>query len=185
MANEASAQEAVSLGSVVNRIAGLLAHGGGVLTTGDVAALRRMEPRRPAAAFFKLEGAVLEPQLPGDPATRMEAETRWAATVVGLAHLGELHHPGVRLGRALVDAGFSEFRFARLLRADAERLVDELPMLARFLAAKNVPADWVGAARLILSSGRRDEETTRRQLARDYYSAVAAAGRKQSVTEKP
>jgi len=64
-------------------------------------------------------------------------------------------------------------RFARLVQADAEQLVDELQSLARFLAAKDVPADWAAAARLILSSGRADEEDIRRHLARDYYGAMA------------
>lgn len=185
MTNATSDPEAVSLGSIVNQIAGVLRHGGGLLTTGDVAAIRRMQPERPAAAFFKLESVVLDPQLPGEPTARIDAETRWAAIVVGLAHLGALHQPGLRLGRALVAAELSEFRFARLIRADVERLVDELPMLARFLAAKNVSADWVGAAQLILSSGRKDEESARRELARDYYSAVAGKDRNHSVRESP
>jgi CRISPR system Cascade subunit CasB len=185
MATEVSAPESASLASIVSRIAGLIEHGGGILTAGDAAALRRMDPREPAAAFFKLEGAVLDTQLPNEPDARIEAETRWAAIVVGLAHLGMLHKPGIPLGRALVRAQFSELRFARLIRADTERLVDELPMMARVLAAKAVPADWTGAALLLLSLGRRDEETSRRQLARDFYSAATLADRNQLATEKP
>ncbi|MGI8498966.1 MAG: type I-E CRISPR-associated protein Cse2/CasB [Gemmatimonadaceae bacterium] len=103
---------------------------------------------------------------------RPERETRWSAIIVGLAYLGELHRPGATLGRALVAAGFSELRFSRLLRADGERLLDELPMLARFLAAKDTPADWVQAAWLILSADQIGEEKARRNLARDYYSAL-------------
>lgn len=174
MTGEASAKESGSLGSVVNRLAGMLDHGAGVLSAGDVAALRRMDPHRPAASFFKVEGLVLNDHLPDDPNTRREMETRWAAIIVGLAHLGDLHRPQQRLGRALVEAGYSDLRFSRLLRADADRLVDELPMLARFLAAKGVAADWVQAALLVLSAGRRDEEDVRRRLARDYYGALAS-----------
>lgn len=170
---EAPARGTSSLGSVVNRIAGLLEHGGGVLSSGEVAALRRMDPWKPAAAFFKIAGLVLDEQLPGELNTRQEDETRWSAIIVGLAYLGQLHRPGMNLGRALFEAAFSELRFSRLLRADSDRLVDELPMLARFLAAKNTPADWAQAAWLILSSNRNDEETARRNLARDYYSALA------------
>lgn len=173
MTADASAAEPAGLPSVVNRIAGLLAHPGSALTTGDIAALRRMDPRRPTAAFFKLEGVVLDDHLPANADARIGSETRWAAIIVGLAHLEELHRPGMRLGRALVDADFSELRFARLLNADADRLIDELPMLARFLATKGVPADWAGAAQLILSAGRGDEEPARRRLARDYYGALA------------
>lgn len=166
--------ESVGIDAVVHRIAGLLTHGGGVLTSGDVAVLRRMDPRRVQAPFLKLAGVVLDDQLPSSPLAREIEETRWAAVVVGLAHLGGLHRPGVRLGGALVDAHYSELRFSRLLRADGDRLLDELPALARFLSAKGIPTDWSGAAWLILSAGRAHEERTRRALARTYYGALAA-----------
>jgi CRISPR system Cascade subunit CasB len=131
-----------------------------------------MDPRRPPAAFFKMEGLALDSYLPGEHDRRIDSETRWAVVVLGLAHLGDLHVGERRLGHALAEAGYSELRFARLLQADSEQLVDELPLLARFLAAKGVPADWSTAARLILSAGRSDEEDTRRHLARDYYGAL-------------
>jgi CRISPR type I-E-associated protein CasB/Cse2 len=161
-----------SIDALVGRLAGLLQYGGDTLSAGDVAALRRMDPTRPAAAFFKLTGVALNEEL-GAGSAREEMETRWASIVVGLAHLGGLHRSGARLGQALANSGFSELRFSRLLRADAPRLVDELPTLAMFLTAKAVPVDWAGAAWLILSAGRSDEETTRRRLARDYYRALA------------
>jgi len=159
-----------TLASIVHRIAGLLSHGGGILTTGDVASLRRMDPHRiDSPGFYKLAAAVLDQDLHGD------TETRWAALMVGLAHLGDLNRPGARLGHALVEAGLSELRFSRLIRADAERLLDEIPAIARFLAAKGVAADFADAAYLLLSAGRKDEETTRRHLARDYYGALERA----------
>ena len=163
-----------TIGSLVNTVAGLL-RSSPVLSQGDLAALRRMDPRRPLAPFFKIVGLALDPHMPGDAARRADVETRWATIVLGLAHMKDLYQPEVRLGRALVEAGLSEFRFARLLQADADQLADELPLLARFLAAKGVPGDWAAAARLILSAGRADEEDTRRQLARDYYGALARA----------
>jgi len=161
------------LSALVSRIAGWLAHGGGQLSAGDASALRRMDPRHPHASFFKLVGLALEDQIPSGSTHSHDAETRWASVVVGVAHLGGLHQSSARLGRALVAAGFSEFRFARLLRGDSEYLVDELPMLARFLTAKDVPVDWSQAAWLLLSAGRRDEERPRRAIARDYYGALA------------
>jgi CRISPR type I-E-associated protein CasB/Cse2 len=163
--------ESPSLGALVSSIAHLLR--GGVMTAGDVAALRRMDPRRPAAAFFKIEGLVLDSHLPGDAARRSDTETRWAAIIRGLAHLGTLHQPGLRLGDVLADNQYSELRFARLVRADVERLADDLPALARFLAAKGAPVDWTAAAQLILSVGGPNEESIRRHLARDYYGSVA------------
>jgi CRISPR system Cascade subunit CasB len=173
-AEAASPEQPVTLAALVNTLAGWLAKSYG-LTPGDLAALRRMDARHPPAAFFKLEGLVLDAHLPGDADKREDSETRWAVIVQGLAHLGTLHAPRERLGGALAEAGFSELRFARLLQANADQLIDELPLLARFLAAKGVAADWAGAARLILSAGRPDQETARRHLARDYYGAVARA----------
>jgi CRISPR system Cascade subunit CasB len=172
MSNQVTGAQTTGRASVISSIAGLLREGG-ALTRGDVSALRRMDPHSPAAAFFKIQGLLLDEHLPGDATARADLETRWAAIIVGLAHLGTLHQSGQRLGFALADAQYSEMRFARLVRADAERLADELPMLARFLAAKGVPADWTAAAQLILSAGCADEEAVRRHLARDYYGALA------------
>ncbi len=163
-----------TVASLVNTVAGLL-RSSPTLSQADIAGLRRMDPRRPSAAFYKIEGLALDPHLPGDAARRAEVETRWAVVVLGLAHMGDLHQPGIRLGHALIDAGFSELRFARLLQADADQLIDELPLLARFLAAKGMPADWAAAARLMFSAGRGDEDDARRHLARDYYGALARA----------
>lgn len=173
VASEGPGEHSSTLRSIVNHLGGLLKHGGATLTSGDVASLRRMDPRRPGTAFFKIAGSVLASDLPGDESARELIETRWAAIMVGLAVLGDLHRANVPLGHALVDANLSELRFDRLLRADADRLVDELPTLARFLAAKGVQADWADAARLILSAGRQDDESARRRLARDYFGALA------------
>jgi CRISPR system Cascade subunit CasB len=173
MTPDATKPQVSVVSTLISRIAAMLHHAGGPLTTGDVAALRRMDPRRIEAAFFKLTSLVLDAQLPGDVRGREDLETRWAAIVIGLAHLGDLHGTTPRLGVALANSGFSELRFSRLLRADADRLVDELPMVARYLAAKTSPADWTHAADLILSAGRTDEERVRRNVARDYYGALA------------
>jgi CRISPR system Cascade subunit CasB len=169
--------ESANLTSVVSSIAALL-RGRGMVTSGDLAALRRMDPRHPDAPFFKIEGVVLDAHLPGNAEARADLETRWAAVICGLAHLGTLHERGARLGDVLANAQYSEIRFARLVRADADRLVDELPTLARFLAAKGTPVDWTGAAQLILSADGANEEPVRRHLARDYYGSLA---RKESL----
>jgi CRISPR system Cascade subunit CasB len=170
----AQTQETETLASLIGRIVALIEHGA-IVNAGDLAALRRMDPRSPTAAFFKIAGVVLGGHLPVGAQSLLERETRWAAIVNGLAHLGARHSPGTRLGRALAEAGFSEMRFARLIRADEERLVDEVPSLARFLAAKDIPADWTDAARLVMSAGGPREEAVRRAIARDYYGAAARA----------
>lgn len=162
----------MSLETLVSSMAALI-RSSPALGHGDIAALRRMDPRRPALAFFKIEGLLLDEHLPGDSVLRAELESRWAAIVLGLAHLGDLHRHEHRLGRVLAEARFSELRMARLLQSDSDQLLDELPSLARFLVAKDVTVDWTGAAGLILSAGRDDEEDARRHLARDYYGAKA------------
>lgn len=172
MTEDTPSRTAPTLASLVSTVARLLASGG-ALSRGDVSALRRMDPRTPAAAFFKIEGLVLDDCLPGESRLRMDAETRWAAITAGLAHLEALHRPGQRLGTVLADAGWAEQRFVRLVRADAERLADELPALARFLAAKGIPVDWTAAADLILSAGTKRSEDVRRHLARDYYRVLS------------
>lgn len=171
-----SATERVTTASLVADIAHLLRHNPAI-SAGDVAALRRMDPRRPHAAFFKIEGLILDSHLDGDADARQDQETRWAAIILGLAYLGPLHDASQRLGLALAEAQYSELRFSRLLNADVEQLVDHLPTLARFLAAKRTPVDWTAAARLLLTAGDlRREETTRRHIARDYYGVLARQG---------
>lgn len=162
-----------TLAARINRLSSLLAHGGELLSASDVSMLRRMDPHAISApGFYKLAGTVLADDLWGPPDSVEDAETRWAAIIVGLAQLGDLHRPGARLGAALVAAKYSEVRFVRLLRADQNKLIDELPALGRFLAAKMTPADFTDAARLLLSIGRTDEERTRRSLARGFYGAL-------------
>ena len=165
-----------SLASMIHRAAAYFSHGGGVLSTGDIAQLRAwIRSCWNMPGFFKLAAALFDDNFTGF-AVRTESETRWAAIVVGLAHLGDLHLPGASLGAAIGCGGLlGAALLFRLLRADGERLVDEIPSLARFLAAKGVSADFTLAAHLILSAGRSDEESTRRRLAREYYAALARA----------
>jgi CRISPR system Cascade subunit CasB len=154
--------------SLVDRLSWTLRSG--VLTTGDLAGLRRMQPARlDAPGFWKLAGLVLDGALPGDAAERCRREVAWAAVAVAFAHLGDLQDRSVPLGRALAEAGYAEARFVRLLRADDERLLDELPQVARYLAAKSARADLTTAALLLVSP---DPEPARQRLARDYYSSV-------------
>jgi CRISPR type I-E-associated protein CasB/Cse2 len=172
MTDDTPTRGAPTLASLISTIARLLVSGGG-LSRGDVSALRRMDPRTPAAAFFKVAGLVLDELMPAEPGHRADAETRWAAITAGLAYLEALHRPGQRLGRVLADTGWSEHRFVRLVRADTDRLADDLPALARFLVAKGIPVDWTAAADLILSAGTERSEEVRRHLARDYYRVMS------------
>lgn len=157
----------VTTADVFGRLVATLNYGR--VSVGDLASLRRMDPRKPPAAFYKLEGMVLDPILPPRQEYLHDLETRWAAIVLGLVLLGQRHDFSRRFGLALAEANWSEVRFTRLIRADVAQLVDELPALARFFAAKNVRVDWSIAARLILPSTEESAESVRRSIARDFY----------------
>jgi CRISPR type I-E-associated protein CasB/Cse2 len=140
------------------------------VTKGDVAEFKRMKPEEPSAAFFKLLGLTLDKDLPGEATQRMEAETNWAAVLIGLVHLGKFHMPGVRTGAALARSGYSELRMVRLLKGDRLYLLEEMLRLAKFLANKGVAVDWSQIADLLLGEGF-EREKIRRALARDYYQS--------------
>jgi CRISPR type I-E-associated protein CasB/Cse2 len=78
---------------------------------------------------------------------------------------------GKRLGRALAEADLSEQRFLKLLRAQDRGLLDAVRTVTHYLSTKAVPVDCSDIALLILSDGRSDEDSVRRSIARDYYSA--------------
>ena len=164
-----SSEPSRPLAERVHLIAHALGHGG-LFTDGDLAALRRMDPRVPdAPAFWKVHALFLNDiaHAGGDDAD--EFERRWATLVVGLAHLRGLHRRGAHLGRACANAGLSEIRFSRLLRAEGNALVSELSTLARFASAKGQALDWSDAARLVFLDGDSGERV-RRRIAREYYS---------------
>lgn len=163
--------EASTLRSLVGRIGRALEK---QLGPGDVAALRRLDPVDPAVpAFFKLAASVLDDAMPGSEEARLEAERRWAAVLCAMALTRGLHHPGRPLGSALAQAGFSELRFTRLLRARGEHVFTAARAAAQYLASKAQPFDPVDLARLVLSEDRSDEEQVRRAIARSYFATLA------------
>lgn len=165
-----------SLSSTIQRLDAWMRE---VLSPGDVAALRRMPPGRPGgAAFWRLVAARLEPDghLPiGDGQARDRAEMHWGAILSGMAHTKGLHRRGMRLGQALAEAGVSEMRLLRLLRANDAALWDIVRVTVHQLASQGVPLDWSEMADLILSDGTSREETARRSVARAYYRHVYAS----------
>ena len=142
------------------------------LSTGDVAQLRKLEPSDPSApAFWRIVFGYLEPAkaLPAEGRLRDVVEQRWAAVLSAMAIAKGLHQPSQRLGKALAEAQYSELRLTRLLRAEADTLMDLVRTTARMLAAKQVRFDAKGLADLIFSDGSDHAENVRRQIARDYY----------------
>jgi CRISPR system Cascade subunit CasB len=150
----------------VNALARAIASG----SPGDVAALRRLTPEDPAApAFWRLAAAYLDGALPAGGEAREDAERSWAAVLCGMALTAGLHVPRRRAGAALAQAGYSDLRFERLLRASGPQLFREVRAAAAFLASKAVELDWTDLAALVLSDGGPSAERTRRALARSFY----------------
>ncbi len=161
------------LPGVVGRVAGLIQNS---LSPGDVAALRRMRSEALfSPAFWKLVASHLEPLLPPGGPVRDEQEQRWAVVLGAMAELRGLHRPGRRLGRILGESRYAEGRVLRLLRGRGEVLPGAIRTMAHFLASKGQAVDLTDVARLVLSEGGRNEESVRRQIARDYYSQAPGA----------
>ena len=161
--------KAESLAELVGRLAWTLANQS---PPGDLAALRRVKPGDPSClAFWKLAAAHLEASLPAGGPHRDETENRWGVILSAMAELAGLHQPRRPLGRALAEADYAEPRLERLLRARGEALSDCVRTMAHFLRSKAAGANQSDLAWLVLSDGRSDEDTVRRRIARDYYSA--------------
>ncbi len=161
--------EAPTLRVIVNRIADLIARR---LQPGDVASLRRLKPDDiDSPAFWRITAVELEHTLATSAALRDREELRWAAIIQALAMLDGFHAPGRKLGRALAEADLSEQRFLKLLRAQDRGLLDAVRTVTHYLSTRAVPVDCHEIALLILSDGRSDEDSVRRSIARDFYSA--------------
>ena len=142
---------------------------------GERAELRRMSPEDPGChAFWHIVAQDLEPSglLPGGEHARLESERRWAVVLSGMAVMQGLLQTGRKPGHALAEAGFSEQRLVRLLRARRETLEDALHGVARFLASKGETVDWGPLAQLILHQDGEYGERVRRAIARDYYGSL-------------
>ena len=162
-----------TLASIVGRVTHAIDT---ILSSGDVAELRRLDPRDPCSpAFFKLMASTVDPStdLPHSGTARDAAERRWAVIFHAAATLSGLHRPSRSLGEALQASGYSELRLVRLLRARGDQLVKEVRTCSHFLAAKAEPCDLADLARLVLVTGSDKAEAIRRRVARGYYQRNA------------
>jgi len=159
--------EPPSLATIVARLAHMMEDG--ELGTGDLAGLRRLDADAPAQpAFWKIMAGVVAREGP----LSATAEGRWACVLSGMARMAPHHNDRRRpVGRVLAEAGYSETRLMRLLRADWPLLGDHVRRLCGFLASKAEPLDWLEFASFILSTDPTKSEEARRRIARDYYSS--------------
>ena len=152
-------------------------------STGELARLRRMQPREPEPALSMLYAVLGEQSLNGS----LQQLQRWALIVHCLALVRGRHRndaPG--FGRVLQELNFGELRLQQLLRADLEQLFDLLPRVARRLAAQSAEANWWPIVTLVLNVGSTADpqrsvtraekaEAARLQIAKDFVLAEGAA----------
>ena len=144
----------------------------GGLSNGDMAELRRISPAQPyTAALWKVLLDFVPDNWVAGP-DRDQKERQWATLLMAMAVCAGQHDPYQRLGSALAQAGWSELRFVRLLRARDERLEGEVRQLAAYLASKGQPANFGDLATLLFQQSGDTAETHRRQIARSYYRTL-------------
>lgn len=166
--NETSATEN-TIQSVIGKIAYAMEDH---LSSGDLAQLRRVSPDAPyTPALWKVLLTYVPESWTKGP-KQDEKELRWSALLMGMAMTTGLHNPNTPLGRALVEAGWSELRFVRLMQVRGDDLIKDVRRLASFLASKSQPADWSDVAQLLFNQEGEWAERHRRRIARDYYRAL-------------
>jgi CRISPR system Cascade subunit CasB len=149
----------------------------GQLSSGDLAALRRISPRSPITpALWRVLHHFEIADAPYATSKEEQAayERKWAVLLMGMAHCAGMHDgskDGVSFGRALAEAGWSEQRFVQLLETPPDRLGVRIRRVAQFLAAKNQSADWSGVYWLLFLKGEKADKT-RLGLARSYYGTL-------------
>lgn len=163
------------LSTTVHQIAGFMSrdeYKKGI-SKGDLAELRRISPDEPfTPALWK----ILLEYVPDDHLTE-EREKRWAILLMAMGTCAGLHDPSTPFGAAMAEAGWSELRFVRLMRARGDSLAKEIRRLAQYLASKNQPANWADAAWLLFFQEGEHAERTRQNLARKYYRRLYAKER--------
>jgi len=144
------------------------------VSSGDRAELRRISPDRPfTPALWKLLLDMGQHEAP-EWISQERWERRWATLLMGLAFCAELHDYNRRLGSALAEAGYSELRLVRLLRAEGEQLEAYIRRLAQYLHSKQQPANWGEVANLLFYQSGETAEKIRLQIARSYFATQHA-----------
>jgi len=151
-----------SLGSVVARLAGLIASENFPNT--DRAALKRMGPgHEPPLAFYRFAMRHL-------PESWEHQNRQWQTLLQGMALMSpRIHDSALPFGRALAENRYSEARLERLLATEDESHRALLVRAVRFLAAKKLACDWRDIAHLLLIRDENKREAQHMKIATDYY----------------
>lgn len=163
--------DALDLSDAVKALAQRIA----ALPPGQLAELRRASDPAGSATFWRLWHEISLPY--GDKPW----EKSWESVMQAIAILtptgreeakASAHDGRHAFGRALLEAGVSDLRFSRLLTASPVERRRTLLRLTRMLAREEWRCDLRPLARLILFDRAEKEK---RNLAREYYAAKAAA----------
>lgn len=132
--------------------------------TGELATLRRMAPGHPLPlSFYRFAFNHL-------PTDWEHAIDDWTTLVAGIALMSpNAYSAQVGFGRALGEAGYSEFRLERLLAAEYEVRRVLFLRAIRFLAAKSKAFNWAEGARFLLTRSESKREMLNLGIARDFY----------------
>ncbi|WP_158306639.1 type I-E CRISPR-associated protein Cse2/CasB [Polymorphum gilvum] len=133
---------------------------------GDRAALRRTNPDLLPGlpVFHRLLARI-------NPSVNEQDAAVWGAILHVVALTAPNGH-SLPAGEALCKAGLSESRFARLMAARNDALLDQVTIVARRLSASQMPIDWSHIAKLLLADHHGDREDAQRQrfrIAKDFY----------------
>ena len=146
--------------------------------TGDLAALKRLDWRRPdALAFARLTiAAPVSGLIEAAPDPRALL-SRLAAIASVMAAASELH-AGWRLGRALAEAGATPQRLGALLTARGEALIETLRRTAARLG-REAPLPYRQLGKLLIADliDPRAAEDLRFAIAQDFARAGASRNR--------
>lgn len=165
----------------VLRAAQLAPSHAGPLSTGEMAAIARVDPEGPRPhQIAALAKAFVTAGL--DPSTwKPVTWRRWTVIAQGIALAG--HDGQHRLGQQLGRAGIAESRITKLLTARGDAFFQLLPRLIRLAASHQVALNWHELSTLVLhgddGNGADSElaEQTRLRIAASYYAAQAAQAR--------
>lgn len=158
-------------GDWMQSIAGQIQH----LSSGDRAALRRMELTRSPAADAIVVKLLLGAKVPEQRYERDWDRWRLIGHFTGLlAGTAKLfaHNEYHGLGGALFDAGVSEKRMLRLLASRGDALREQLALAIRILARDRVSVNlW--ALYHLLGDDPAKSDAARLRMAQHYYAAQA------------
>lgn len=145
------------------------------MSSGDRAALRRMELTRSPAADAVAIKTLLRAQVPEarikDDWTRLRLIGHFAGLLSGTAALYP-HEERRGVGAALFEANFSEKRLLRLLASRGEALGDQLALAVRILSRERQPVNLWDIYHL-LGGDPVKSDAARLRIARHYYAAQA------------